>query len=914
MGRLAWSQLRFRSGRALALLAGMLVATTAFTVLTAAARTAQVRTVGTVSAHFHPAYDILVRPTGARSRLESATGTVQPDFLSGIYGGITLAQWHQIQRISGVQVAAPIAMVGYTLMKAAFPVWLPAADVARPGRQLYRVSTTWVSANGTSRIREPASYVYVTPGRLRYHDGTGASTETLPGGRTAVPCPTPAAVASPFSDAALATAWCFSKIDGEGLPPGTYSVPDLGSRPGFSVNWQFPMLIAAIDPAAEARLDGLNHAVTSGQYLPENGFGAGPDATYYGQEEGFPVLAAADSGIGEYSVSQVQELGAPSAPPVLGTTAMRADSAMPGHPVLSTTITARHAYRYLLSQLAPHQQRSSPGLGDALWEYWSVGPVRYRRSGPGGLVPAAVRNPVSAWGSARGGFVFPPPDNAGTQYRTLRRRAITAPHTLSPVPVPVGTFDQGKIAAFDPLSRVPLGPYQPTVAAPADAASRTALDGGDLQPSLNLGGYVSQPVQLITSLAALRTVENSKYTGDAQLRRAPVSVIRVRVAGVTGPDPASLNRIKTVAEQIELRTHLTVDIVAGSSPAPSTVALPAGRFGQPALLLTEDWVKKGVAVTILTAVDRSSVALFVLILVVCALFVANSATAAVRGRRPELGVLAALGWTRPRLFAVVLGEVALIGLTAGILGALLSIPLAAALGLHASPARAALAIPVAMVVALVAGLAPAWLAARADPVASVRPPVLAARRARQPSGITGLAVVNVLRTPGRTLIGALSLAVGVTALTLLIAVTLAFRGAVVGTLLGNVVTVGVRGVDYVAVAATVILGVLAVADALLISITERAAELATIRAFGWPEPALRRLVITEGALTGIAGSVTGAALGLALAALFTGQFPPLLFASAATAVAAGVLVTCVAALLPARLLRRLPAAQLLAEE
>lgn len=174
-----------------------------------------------------------------------------------------------------------------------------------------------------------------------------------------------------------------------------------------------------------------------------------------------------------------------------------------------------------------------------------------------------------------------------------------------------------------------------------------------------------------------------------------------------------------------------------------------------------------------------------LILVVCALFVANSATAAVRARRQELGVLAALGWTRPRLFGVVLGEVALIGLIAGLLATLLSLPLAAALGLHASPARAALAIPVAIAVALAAGAVPAWLAARADPVASVRPPVLAVRRARQPRRITGLAVVNVLRTPGRTLIGALSLAVGVMSLTLLVAVTLAFRGAVVGTLLGN---------------------------------------------------------------------------------------------------------------------------------
>ena len=461
---------------------------------------------------------------------------------------------------------------------------------------------------------------------------------------------------------------------------------------------------------------------------------------------------------------------------------------------------------------------------------------------------------------------------------------------------------------------MPLGPYQPTTVAPANAASSKALGGSDLLPSLNLGGYVSQPAQLITTLPALPALENSNYSGGTQLAKAPISVIRVRVAGVTGASPASLNRIKAVAEQIELRTGLTVDIVAGSSPQPTTIALPADKYGTPALLLTEDWIKEGVAVTVLHAVDRSSVTLFVLILVVCALFVANSATAAVRGRRRELGVLAALGWTRPRLFAVVLGEVAMIGLIAGILGTLLSPPLAAALGLHASLARAALAIPVAMALAVVAGAVPAWLAARADPVASVRPPALAVRRARQPSGITGLALLNVLRTPGRALVGALSLAVGVTALTLLIGVTLAFRGAIGGTLLGDYVTVQVRGVDYIAVATTVTLGVLAIADALLISITERAPELATIRAFGWPERALRRMVITEGALTGIAGSIIGAVIGLAGAAVFAGQLPPLLYASAGTAAAVGVLVTCAAALLPAHLLRRLPAAQLLAQE
>jgi putative ABC transport system permease protein len=325
-------------------------------------------------------------------------------------------------------------------------------------------------------------------------------------------------------------------------------------------------------------------------------------------------------------------------------------------------------------------------------------------------------------------------------------------------------------------------------------------------------------------------------------------------------------------------------------------------------------VKKGVALAIFKAVDKTSVALYILILVVCVLFVGNAATAAVRGRRRELGVLAAVGWRRSRLFATVLGELAGIGLAAGLLAAAIAVPISAALGLDASPGWALLAVPVAIVVAVVAGLVPAGLAARADPVSSVRPPVLPVRRAHQPRGITSLAALNVTRSPGRTLIGVVSLAVGIAALTMLAAVSFAFRGVVVGSLLGDAVAVQVRGVDYTAAGATVALGVLAVADVVFLNITERAAELATIRSFGWRDSALARLVITEGAIIGVAGSLAGAGLGLAAAAWFAGQLPARLLAIAAAAAAAGIIVTAAAALLPAALLRRLPIAHLLAEE
>jgi ABC-type antimicrobial peptide transport system permease subunit len=99
-----------------------------------------------------------------------------------------------------------------------------------------------------------------------------------------------------------------------------------------------------------------------------------------------------------------------------------------------------------------------------------------------------------------------------------------------------------------------------------------------------------------------------------------------------------------------------------------------------------------------------------------------------------------------------------------------------------------------------------------------------------------------------------------------------------------------------------------------LNIRERAPELAAIRTFGWRETTLSRLVITEGAIIGLAGSLAGAALGLAAAAQLGGQLPATLYLIAAAAVVGGLLVTTTAALLPAQALRRLPAAYLLAEE
>ncbi|MDQ5822186.1 MAG: hypothetical protein M3540_12165, partial [Actinomycetota bacterium] len=84
-----------------------------FVLLSAAATTSDLRVRGSVESNFRNAYDILVRPRGSLTPLERRSRLVRDNYLSGIFGGITLGQYREIERIPGVAIAAPIANMGY---------------------------------------------------------------------------------------------------------------------------------------------------------------------------------------------------------------------------------------------------------------------------------------------------------------------------------------------------------------------------------------------------------------------------------------------------------------------------------------------------------------------------------------------------------------------------------------------------------------------------------------------------------------------------------------------------------------------------------------------------------------------------------------------------------------------------------
>ncbi len=262
--------------------------------------------------------------------------------------------------------------------------------------------------------------------------------------------------------------------------------------------------------------------------------------------------------------------------------------------------------------------------------------------------------------------------------------------------------------------------------------------------------------------------------------------------------------------------------------------------------------------------------MFVLILAICGSFLANGALAAVRARRAEIGTLRTLGWPSRAIFGVVLAELVGVGVLAGVVGAALAVLIVVAFGLHLDLWRTLLVIPLSVGLALLAGLLPAWAAGRGEPLDALRPPVAGAGHLRRVRGVAAFAFANLRRLPVRTLLGSLGLVVTVAALTVLVAIERSFGGTLVGTLLGNAISVQVRTSDFVAVGLTILLAGVSVADVLYLNLRERSAELATLRAVGWSDAHIRMTVVLEALGIGALGSLTGAAVGVALGAGFLG--------------------------------------------
>ena len=925
MLRLVAGHLRSSWGRALTLLLTVMVATASFSLLSNSVGTTRLRVLGTVSESFRSTYDLLVRPVADRSAIEERSGSVRPNYQSGIFGGITSAQLATIRSLPGVEIAAPTGNIGYVVLPGRLDIDLdPFLDGS--AQQLFRVTPTWSMDNGLTRIVGSPVYVYFsrnpvapagpTPTTRNAPSAAGTATvvEMLPDGRSMSACRNvsidqeatvrsdSADHASPFTaqDPYRTSFTCvYTQVDdNEQAHPG---ITNAAQGVHAIIYLNIPVLLTAIDPDAEQALAGLRSAVVSGRALTADD---AAKETTLGQA--IPVLSSSLPAIGAEVAAQVSRVAASGRQ--LSDTLSSNDGvvgrlqALPATGVgSSATLTASHVYATALST----------GYSSVM-RYWRVGSTAYSGTSP--LMVDSVTLSQDAYAKKGSVTAEVPEGGADRAVRDISSYTFNLTDTsLPPIVSVVGTFDPSKLVGNSTTSGLGSSDYQATPLSGADAASEAALGSAPWLASSNLGGYPAQPPSLLTTFAGAAPLLSSKdYPGASS--EAPISVVRVRVAGVIGTDPVSRERLNQAALAISEATGLVVDIVAGASGQTVAVLVPAGAFGRPELVVNEEWARPGVAYEIVDAVDEKSVALLLMILSVCGAVVANSTSAAVRTRRRELGILSGLGWARSKLFGAIEAEVMGIGLAAGLLGSLASWAISVIQGAPASATRLLLPVPAALALMGLAGLLPAWRASRTTPMNALRPQVLTVRRSRDPRSLLGFALRSIGRTPGRTVLGVAGLAIGVAALTFLLDVQTVFRGAVVGSLLGDAVAVNVRGTDLAAILMIGLLSVIGLLDVVYLAAREQAPSLAVLRAAGWAPSTIGRMVFYQGLALGFLGGVAGGACGWVGFAIFTGSWTLPGGLCALAGVGAGVMAGASASLVPSWLVARAPSASLLSED
>lgn len=889
--RYAVGELRGRLSRTVPTLLASVLAVSSFVVLTGTVERQRLEVTELVNSNYRGAYDILVRPKGSTSAMETADGLVRQNYLSGIYGGITMAQVAQIRKVTGVQVAAPIAMVGVTWRLQQIVI---DAEKALAGRQrvLLRYVTNDQARNGTSKSQSWTGYIYVSRAKVTedgFVDRIGKASERV-AGKTVQVCVEPDPVADQPGAAMNDPAVRWYSI--------CRSVGDLTSRP-ITLSLRYPLLIAAVDPDAENALVELGSATVKGRSLDK---ASAADAKGTEDTTIVPAVMASDFPADYQTSMRVDYLPDSVIDPLFSakTNTARRKLVMAATSAGEfTTVSGDAATQYREAAADPWAKTSVEGpTTQIITSLLQPSDVQYQQQG-GVLQPVVQNNPASVWfnDADNGTFWGRPVTVADTSYRHLELKPRRDVQTKFVALNVIGEFDPATVGASQGSTGL-LGAYSPQPLTAADDASKAALGDKPMRSDLNPAGYLQNPPSLLISLDSLPKFD-ATYKGLNAT--APISAVRIRVNGVTGVDPVSRERIRVAAEQIQQATGLDVDITLGTSITYRTVSLPATDLGSPALQLKEAWIKKGVAVTISDALDTKSLALFILVLISAALTVAIAATASVRARHRELAILSCLGWRSGRLRMLVFTEALVLGLVAGVVGAGVAVPIGQAFGLPVDPAKLWLAIPIACVLNLAGALAAAVDAGRSGLVASMNDVSgLAGALRLKARGPVGVGITMLAQRPRHLALGAAAVAVGTAAVAMVVEVNWTFAGTVVGSVLGDAVAIQTQTSDVVAVALLAVLALISVAVVLFTGATEDAQALAALRAVGWRDRSIAVLITSQGAIIGLIGATAGLLIAMTTMAVTFGVNPVASFLPAGGIFAAAILAVSGAALPVAR--------------
>jgi putative ABC transport system permease protein len=819
-------------------------------------------------------YDLVVLPPQALIPLQN---TIPADLLEGYDGGISIQQYEQIKGLPGVEVAAPIAYVGYVQMPT--PRVLFSRDALAPG--YYRLDWTLTAFNGQREVVERKETTY-------YYQLSGCD--------SSFPVPT-----NVIND--LDKVNVIFSCNSSNTPWSEFNTVDTGT-----------FLLAAIDPNAENKLVQLDKNISSGRMLnaqDQMHFNSDPQmgqalACPKGQTQPDPSKC---SKVPNYDIPVMYHAQLPGQITLRGRFARIAPVTLD-----PKTVIAQGGASYLarfpplqvifdgevpLVQNDPQRFSTRELLWDGhAWQpfvaFYGKPPDFYSINflyTPSGLTYRFTNSPDGT-GSAY--IVLPD----GTQGPEAAFRALTPLHISQGVNrftpkafyffEPVGYFTGNNLEAqfSNPLNWLPENTYtSPPAILHYDAQGNPITPTG-LLPTTNPAGFLLQPPLALTTLDVAARLRGNNI----------ISAIRIRVSGVDSANPASWKRIQQVAGLIEQRTRLRVLVTLGSSPRPTLVYVPGikpGQFGAqqtiaPTGWVEERWIAIGASILYLAQLGATRLLLIGAVLAICLGYIIVSFGSLVTAQRTEFAVLSALGWRPWQPVRLFLAQAFLLGLVGGATG--LCIALVIATLLSATPIWLIVTwtLPTMLALALLSSLYPLWLIWHIRPAEILR--AGASISSTTPGRLRGwplwsffsptwaLVARNLARSRPRTVLTIVSLCLSTILLVVMFSGILTLRQTLTGTLLGDFVLLQTAIPQIAGCIFAALLSFLSVANLLLLQVRERQREIGLLQAIGWRAGLVQRMFVQEGIVVALSGSLPGVMVAAWILTLqHTGQkiIPPL---------------------------------------
>lgn len=838
MLKFIWNSWWRNKERFILLLVGVLILSTGLSYLIGITQANNGTVVEELQKRWKASYHLVVRPQGSRSVTEDLN-LLEPNYLSGMEGGISLEQYEQIKQIENVDIAAPIAMIGSNTNF----VDLEDPDIKEPG--IYRVKIVEKTNTG-AKIETEEFNTYVTVG-----------------------------------------SW---------FPP---DATDYGVSPGmYTLYYGTEVMIAGIDPEAEAALVGIDQAMVTSdnsRYFSEdepfNVLQLDEDI----EEIQIPVIISNQDFVDANITYTIEKMDIPfetnqheTIEDIRNKGKESYLDTLKGTQVEEYTYNTTDVHNMLVEKILNPSYDGILRLPDSVWLSLKPSKVKY--------------NPVTSPFGERWPYTyevepFKLPEDSLFYTKNMYRQFN--PYSEDSTKWPrlrmnfIGVFDpQNLEVSKDPLTELPMETYFPAKAQwVMDSSDNPVNPPADMKPTNDAYGFLTKPPLVLTTLDAA-----ARVLGDT-----PISAIRVNVKGVETMNEDSEVLLQNVANEIEEKTGLITDITLGSSPQYALTHLP-GLDGEEALgWVQQPWIKLGSSISIFQEAKIGMSGVIASVILVAIVYVFSSNIIMLFARKKEFAVLLSLGWRPSQLSKLLFLESTLLGGLVALISWLILGTFLVSGSIDTTLLRVFLIGVSGLAIYWLGSLIPIWLIKRIKPYESMRSGEVSKRTNRivRAESILGMSMNNLFTQWQRSLLSIIAIAVPTSLFIFFLFVTFRLKGVLYATWLGEFVALEVGMMHYVAMGVALLIAVLTTTEIIWQNVAERQPHIAVLKATGWQNKGIRLLVLLEGAMSGLLAGILGLGIALLIIYRMYGELPTGEFVFLFSTILIPIITGVVGAVLPA---------------